>query len=91
MKTDALQEVCPVCGGPLVHKQVEKILRGGVHTAVVQVEADVCQHCGERLYSAATVRRFEEIRDKLARQDTADFVPVGQSFEVLNSPESSTA
>jgi YgiT-type zinc finger domain-containing protein len=75
-------EKCPVCGGELVEKEVEKLLRGGVHTAILKVRAEVCLHCGERLYSQETVRRFEEIRAKLARQETAGFQPVGQSFQV---------
>jgi YgiT-type zinc finger domain-containing protein len=75
------QETCPVCGGPLLAKQVEKLLRGGVHTAIVKVEAEVCQRCGEKLYAPAVVQRFEAIRDKLARQETAGFVVLGQSFE----------
>ncbi len=73
---------CPVCGGQLVQKKVEKLLRGGVHTAVLQVEADVCLRCGERLYAAETVSRFEQIRDKLEKQDVADFQPLGQNFQV---------
>ncbi len=73
---------CPVCGGELVRKQVEKLLRGGNHTAVVTIEADVCLHCGEHLYSPDTVRRFEQIRAKLKRQETDDFLPLGQSFQV---------
>jgi YgiT-type zinc finger domain-containing protein len=56
---------CPVCGGEIVEKEVEKLLRGGVHTAVVRVRTEVCLHCGERLYARETIRRFEEIRDKL--------------------------
>lgn len=75
-------ERCPVCGGELVEKTVEKLLRGGNHTAVIQVQAEVCLHCGERLYSAATVRRFEEIRAKLERQEVGDFQPLGRSFKV---------
>ena len=82
MNTQSDREVCPVCGGPLVAKRVEKLLRGGVHTAAVTVDAEVCQRCGERLYSADVVRSFEEIRDKLSRQDTSEFTPVGQSFQV---------
>ena len=74
---------CPVCGGELVEKDVEKLLRGGVHTGVVKVRAEVCLHCGERLYSQETVKRFEEIRAKLERQETADFRPLGQSFQVV--------
>jgi YgiT-type zinc finger domain-containing protein len=76
-------EKCPVCGGQLVEKEVEKLLRGGIHTAVLRVRAEVCLHCGERLYSQDTVRRFEEIRAKLDRQETAEFQPLGQSFQVV--------
>jgi len=75
-------EKCPVCGGDLVEKEVEKLLRGGDHTAVVNVEAQVCLHCGERLYSEQTVRRFEEIRAKLERQETKEFQALGRSFGV---------
>jgi len=73
---------CPVCGGELVEKDVEKLLRGGIHTAVLTVRADVCLRCGERLYSLETVRRFEQIRQKLERQEVAEFQPLGQSFQV---------
>ena len=75
-------EKCPVCGGELVEKDVEKIVRGGRHTAVLNVRADVCLHCGERLYSRETVARFEEIRARLERQDTSGLQPLGQSFQV---------
>lgn len=74
---------CPVCGGELVEKEVEKLLKGGVHTAVLRVRAEVCLQCGERLYSAETVKRFEQIRQKLERQEIAEFKPVGQTFQVV--------
>lgn len=73
---------CPLCGGELVEKQVEKLLRGGNNTAVLTVRAEVCLRCGERLYSQETVRRFEEVRTKLERQETAEFQPLGASFQV---------
>jgi YgiT-type zinc finger domain-containing protein len=75
-------EKCPVCGNEMVTKKVEKLLRGGNNTAVLKVQADVCLRCGERLYSQQTVRNFEQIRDKLAREQTKDFQPLGQSFQV---------
>ncbi|MBW1909162.1 MAG: YgiT-type zinc finger protein [Deltaproteobacteria bacterium] len=78
-------EKCPVCGGELEEKEVEKLLRGGDHTAVLRVEAEVCLHCGERLYAEETVRLFEQIRNKLKRQQLSDFVPLGQSFVVDRS------
>lgn len=74
---------CPVCGGEIVSKEVEKLLRGGVNTAVVKVKAEVCLHCGERLYSKETISLFEQIRAKLARQDVSEFYPLGQSFQVV--------
>jgi YgiT-type zinc finger domain-containing protein len=74
---------CPVCGGELMQKEVEKVVRGGNHTAILRVMAEVCLHCGERLYSRDDVTRFEEIRRKLERQETAEFLPVGQFFQVV--------
>ena len=40
---------CPICGGEVVEKEVEKLLRGGKNTAVILVRAEVCLHCGERI------------------------------------------
>ena len=74
---------CPVCGGELVEKDVEKLLRGGIHTAVLTVRAEVCLRCGERLYTQEAVRRFEQIRAKLQRQEVAEFQPLGQSFQII--------
>ncbi len=73
---------CPVCGGEVVTKEVEKLVRGGNNTAVLKVKAEVCLHCGERLYSQETIRKFEQIRLKLAREETKEFQPLGQSFQV---------
>lgn len=73
---------CPVCGGEMVEKDVEKLLRGGKHTAVLSVRTEVCLHCGERLYSKEVISRFEQIRSKLLRQEMADFQPIGPSFQV---------
>lgn len=73
---------CPVCGGEVVEKEVEKLLHGGRHTAILVVQAEVCLRCGERMYSQEAVRRFERIRTQLAREDLVDFRPIGQSFQV---------
>ncbi len=73
---------CPVCGGELVEKEVEKLLRGGNHTAVLKVNAEVCLHCGERLYPKETIVLFEEIRAKLERQETGEFRQLGRSYGV---------
>ena len=74
---------CPVCGGELVEKEVEKLVRGGRHTAVLTVPAEVCRRCGERLYSEETVRRFEQVRHKLERQEVEEFRPLGQTYQVV--------
>lgn len=73
---------CPVCGGDMVEKQVEKLLRGGLHTAVLEVWAEVCHRCGERLYSLETVRQFEQVRAKLEHGEVEAFQPLGRSYKV---------
>ncbi|MBD3374698.1 YgiT-type zinc finger protein [candidate division KSB1 bacterium] len=73
---------CPVCGGEMIAKKVEKLLKAGNHVAVVTVKAEVCTHCGERLYSKKTITRFGQIREKLRKQDLNEFQPLGQSFRV---------
>jgi YgiT-type zinc finger domain-containing protein len=75
---------CPVCGGDLVEKQVEKLLRGGKNTAVVHVSAEVCLKCGERLYAEETVRFFENIRHKLENKEVTEFTAMGQSYLVAH-------
>ncbi|MFY9824575.1 MAG: YgiT-type zinc finger protein [Thermoanaerobaculia bacterium] len=67
-------ERCPLCGGEMVEKDIEKVLRSGVHAATVDVRAEVCLDCGERLYSVGDVRRFEHIRARLEQ---------GRSIEVV--------
>ena len=78
-------EKCPVCGGELETKQVEKLLRGGKNTVSLRVTADVCRHCGERLYSEAVIKSFEEIREKLKKQEFSFLKPLGQSFTVIEN------
>ena len=73
---------CPVCAGSLETKQVEKLLRGSGNTVSMQVSAEVCTHCGERLYAEDVVRSFEEIRGKLRNQEFSHFKTLGQSFTV---------
>ncbi|MBL7176043.1 MAG: YgiT-type zinc finger protein [Desulfobacteraceae bacterium] len=43
-----LFEKCPICGGGLVEKEVEKVLKGGSNTAILRVKAEVClSKCNE--------------------------------------------
>ncbi|MBE9057501.1 YgiT-type zinc finger protein [Sphaerospermopsis sp. LEGE 08334] len=73
---------CVICNGNLLETKVTEIIKGGGNTATLQVNALVCQNCGERFYHADTIRKFENIKLKLERQETQDLIPVGQSFEV---------
>ncbi len=73
---------CPVGGNELVEKDVEKLLRGGNHSALVVVRAEVCLHCGERLFSEEQIRLFEQTRTKLAQDDTAEFDYKGKFYHV---------
>lgn len=73
---------CPVCRGELSRKRVEKLLRGGGDTAVVEVDAEVCRRCGERLYAEDDVRWFEDVRRKLERGQVDHFQRIGRSFQV---------
>jgi len=79
-------EKCPVCGGDLENKQVEKLLRGGGNTVTLKVSAEVCLHCGERLYPEDVVKAFEEIRNKLKKHEFSNFRNLGQSFTVEDWP-----
>ena len=81
---------CPNCQGELTTKQVEKLLKGGGNTAIVQVEAEVCLNGGERLYKPDVVRQSARIRAKLKSQETKDFELLGQSFSVRSSCDAIT-
>ena len=73
---------CPLCGGEVVEKDLEEILRGGDNTAIVQVRAEVCLHCGERLFTPDTIAQFESIVEKLEHRDTRGFKTIGHSYLV---------
>jgi YgiT-type zinc finger domain-containing protein len=73
---------CPVCGGDVQEKEVEKIVRGGNNTAILHILADVCLHCGERLYAKESISLFEQIRKKLEKQDVSEFRVLGNSYQI---------
>ena len=77
-----LFDKCPVCGGELIEKDSEKVLMGGSNTALVRVKAEVCLHCGERLYTPHDIARFDEIRKKLREDNVEKFVQIGKTFKV---------
>ncbi len=57
--------VYPHCGGEVIEKKVEKIVKGGCNTAVLTVEAGVCMKCGERYYTKETHEKMQKIRKSL--------------------------
>jgi YgiT-type zinc finger domain-containing protein len=77
-----LFEKCPVCGGEVTEKEVEKLLKGDGDTATVKVRAEVCLHCGERLYSPEVIAFFEEVRKKLREKKVGGFIEIGKSYQV---------
>ena len=77
-----LFERCPICKGEIADKEIEKVLKGGTNTAIIKVKAEVCLHCGERLYTPETVSRFEDIREKLTQEDISEFELIGKTFHV---------
>ena len=71
---------CPLCEGEVEEKKVTEIIKGGNNTATLTVNALVCCRCGERFYSLEITKKFEEIKMKLKKGETQDFIPVGQAF-----------
>jgi YgiT-type zinc finger domain-containing protein len=78
-----LFEKCPLCGNEVVEKEVEKLLKGNGNTAVVRVKAEVCLHCGERLYPPDVIAKFEDVRKKLREGKLGDFIEIGKSYHVV--------
>lgn len=76
-----LFEKCPICGGKLAEKEVEKLLKGNGDTAILKVKAEVCLHCGERLYAPEAIARFEDVRKKLKEGKIKDFTVIGKSYQ----------
>jgi len=76
-------EQCPHCGGVIVEKAVKEVIHSGTNTAFLTVTAGVCLHCGERLYTPALIKRFEQVEVQLKHQDTRTFQKVGETFQVV--------
>ena len=75
-------DICPVCGGIIIEKNVEELIKGGNNTAILEVKTEVCMHCGERFYSQDLINKFEDIRKKLENDQTADFTLLGKTYAV---------
>jgi YgiT-type zinc finger domain-containing protein len=70
---------CPICGGKVTIKEVEKIVKGGSNVAILKVKAGVCTKCGERIYSKDTHEKIQKVRKELELGKTKDFEVVGHA------------
>jgi YgiT-type zinc finger domain-containing protein len=72
---------CPRCGGDLDRgRYVERSVREGNDVALVTVQADVCQRCGEILLYPRMVDLLSRARDLLREGSAAP--AVGQVFDL---------
>lgn len=73
---------CPLCGGEIIKKEVEKLIRGGNDIAAIIVSADACSRCGEVYFSRKDIELFEGIKEKLKDHEVESFVHIGRSYQV---------
>ena len=71
--------VCPLCGGRVVKQETEKIIRVGQDVVILKVQAGVCQHCGEKIYTKETHDRIQKIRKEL-KERISELKPVGRTY-----------
>ena len=70
---------CFRCGSPdLEEREVEHLVRGGQHVALLCATATVCHHCGERFFDMETMKRFEHSRKELEREELDSYRAIGQ-------------
>jgi YgiT-type zinc finger domain-containing protein len=61
MKKNTRMHTCSLCGGDVIKKIDDLILKFPRHAAVLEkVEIGECTNCGERYYPAATSERLQE-------------------------------
>lgn len=78
---------CSICGGELAEDIVGKLLRGGGNVASIKVKARVCRKCGDIVYDATTIQKFQAIRETQERNDVADFSLLGKAYAVKWTPK----
>ena len=61
---------CVVCKGSDIElKTVDEQIRTERNIILVQMEILVCSNCGERYYDRKSMRKIEEIRNKLKNKE----------------------
>lgn len=59
---------CVVCNSPDISlKKVDEEIRSGNDIVLVSLDVLTCENCGERYYDRATVRKIEETRNKIKK------------------------
>jgi len=61
---------CVICkSSDIQMKMVEEEIKSGKDIVLIPMEVLVCLNCGERYYDRKTMRKIEEIRSRLGKQD----------------------
>ena len=61
---------CVICkSSDIQMKMVEEEIKSGKDIVLIPMEVLVCLNCGERYYDRKTMRKIEEIRFRLGKQD----------------------
>lgn len=68
--------------GRLEIKSITHFINGGKNTAMIDIEAEACETCGEILFTPSQEKFFEEIKKKLEHGQTQDFIPIGTNYKV---------
>lgn len=56
---DVAGQQCPICGGPFAVEAIEELIRVGNDTAIVPVQAIVCQQCGYHLLDGVNTSKLD--------------------------------
>jgi len=70
---------CPMCGGKVEEKKVDKIIDAGRDFVILEVNAGVCEHCGEKIYTKETHEKIREIRKEL-KYKIPELEPTGHIY-----------
>lgn len=61
---------CVVCkSSEIQSKTVEEEVRSGKDIVLIPLEVLACQNCGERYYDRKTIKKLEEIKERLKKQE----------------------
>ncbi len=71
--------ICIYCKGNLRSKKVEEEIKVGKDHVLVQITAEICEHCHERYFSDSALGKMLELKQKL-KKDKKHFKAVGKVF-----------